>query len=55
MMMNYKNSEILYFIQNFSQNDNLIDTNLYLKNAVIYFDGRPLVSLLNSFFIIQII
>ena len=50
MMMNYKNSEILYFIKNFSQNDNLIDTNLYLKNAVIYFDGRPLVSLLNSFF-----
>ena len=50
MMMNYKYSEILSFIQNLSQNDNITNINLYLKNAVIYFDGRPLVSLLNSFF-----
>ena len=50
MMMNYKNSEILSLIQYFSQNDSLEGMNLYLRNAIIYFDGRPLVSLFNSFF-----
>lgn len=50
MMMNLKNSEILSIIQNFSQGINLHEDNFYINNAIIYFDGRPIVSLLNSIF-----
>lgn len=53
MMNNYSYSEILLLInspENFKVNVNKL---FYLKNAVIYFDGRPLVSLLNSLFYIS--
>ena len=53
MMNNYSYSEILLLInspENFEINLNKL---FFLKNALIYFDGRPLVSLLNSLFYIS--